>query len=369
MSGDERVYALAVMSVAGIGARRANRLLDRFGTLEGAWHAPLGELRRQLNLDQQALEALEAARRSPETLARAQQELAAAEARGIAVYMRDAPDYPPLLREIADPPLALFVQGRLPLDAPMVAMVGTRRATAYGLRTARRLAEELAACGITVVSGLALGIDAAAHAGALDAGRTVAVLGSGLDHLGPASNRPLARRILEAGGGLVSEYRPGTPPAAGQFPARNRIVSGMARAVVVVEAPERSGALITADLALEQGREVMAVPGAIDQPQSAGALELLSQGAKLVTGVEDILSELPGFDLSPRTQRGTEGLPVSLPPEEARILAALESEPLHVDRIVAKTGLPTAVVTALLLVLELKAFIVQLPGNSYIRRS
>ena len=258
------------------------------------------------------------------------------------------------------------------MSVPMVALVGTRGATAYGLRTARRLGAELAAYGVTVISGLALGIDAAAHAGALETGLTAAVLGSGLDHVGPARNHRLAERIVASGGGLLSEYLPATPPAAGQFPARNRIVSGMCQATVVVEAPVRSGALITADLALEQGREVMAVPGPIDQPQSAGTLMLLSQGAKLVTSVEDILCELampserplPGLSAPPKAE-----ILGDLPADEARILKVLGPEPRHVDRITAESGLPAAVVTGLLLVLELKAFVVQLPGNLYIRHS
>ena len=361
---EERIYALGLMAVEGIGSRRINRLRERFGTLSAAWHAPYPELRRLGELGPRALDALEACRRSAEALFSARRAADALDRRGIALHLLNDPGYPPLLREIPDPPAALFVRGHLPVSGPMVALVGTRGATAYGLRTARRLGAELAERGVVVVSGLALGIDAAAHAGAVTTGRTVAVLGSGLDHVGPARNRRLAEEIAASGGGIVSEYPPGTPAAAGQFPARNRIVSGLCHATVVVEAPERSGALITADLALEQGREVMAVPGAIDQVQSAGSLALIAQGAKLVRSVEDVLEELPLDQEAPRKRPQP---PIDLPPDERRILAALGPAPMHVDGVAAACGLPSAVVTGLLLVLELKAFVVQLPGNLYIR--
>ncbi len=372
MSDNEHLYALALMRVPGIGSRRIARLHERFGSLGAAWHAPSFELHGTLDLGPKTLRALDGHRGSPASLDAARRELDGIQRRGLSMILREDAAYPPLLREIADPPAALFVRGTLDLTGPMVALVGTRAATAYGLRTARRLAAELAENGVNVLSGLAIGIDAAAHAGAAAAGRTAAVLGAGLDHVGPASNRRLAEQIVEQGGALISEYLPATPPVAGQFPARNRIVSGMCHATVVIEAPLRSGALITADLALEQGREVMAVPGAIDQPQSAGTLMLLSQGAKLVTGVSDILSELPLAEAKPPAcgSRGRNGgIPADLPEDEARILRALGPDPRHADRIAAETGLPVAVVTALLLVLELKAFIVKLPGNSYIRHS
>ncbi len=363
MNDDERLYALALMGVAGIGSRRIAHLVARFGSRAAAWQAPKPDLHRVPALGPKALEALESSRRGPDALAAARRELDSFEARGIAMLLPEDPAYPPLLREIPDPPAALFMRGQLGAHGPRVALVGTRAASAYGLRTARRLAAELAERGVTVVSGLAIGIDAAAHAGALEAGVTLAVLGSGVDQVHPACNRRLARQIVDGGGGLLSEYPPATPPAPGQFPARNRIVSGMCHATVVVEAPLRSGALITADLALEQGREVMAVPGGIDQVQSAGALALLSQGAKLVTGVEDILAEIPAA--APRPPRPR--MPRDLPPEEARVLEALGETPRHADQVVSATGLPAAVVTGLLLVLELKAFVVQLPGNTYIR--
>ncbi|MNK74760.1 hypothetical protein D3C87_942810 [compost metagenome] len=370
---DECSYALALMRVPGIGSRRVTRLRERFGSLEAAWHAPHGALTAMPDLGSKALSSLEAFRKSPEALRTAIRDVATYAERGLTIHLLDDPGYPPLLREIPDPPAMLVAKGELDLKGPMVALVGTRAATAYGLRTARRLGMELAERGVTVISGLALGIDAAAHTGALEGGLTAAVLGSGLDHVGPSRNRLLAESIVSRGGALLSEYPPETPPAAGQFPARNRIVSGMCHATVVIEAPLRSGALITADLALEQGRDVMAVPGPIDQVQSEGTLALLSQGAKLVTSVDDILSEIPGVGLPVAGLRAAAPkpsaarIPPDLPADEARILRALGAEPRHPDRIAAASGLPAAVVTGLLLVLELKAFVVQLPGNHYIR--
>ncbi len=364
MADEERIYALLLLRVPGIGSRRVNRLRDRFGSLSAAWHAPHWELLRTPDLGPKTLEALEACRKSGGALDEARREAETLDRDGISMHLLGDSHYPALLCEIADPPAALFVRGELPLHGPMVALVGTRAASSYGLRTARRLGCELAERGVIVVSGLAIGIDAAAHAGALSTGLTVAVLGSGVNHVTPACNRRLARAIVDGGGGILSEYPPGTPAAPGQFPARNRIVSGMCHVTVVVEAPLRSGALITADLALEQGRDVMAVPGAIDASQSAGSLALLSQGAKIVTGVDDVLEDLPR-DWQPRPVRAS--LPRDLPADEARILAALGADPRHVDRVGTMTGLPTAVVTGLLLVLELKSFVVQLPGNFYIR--
>lgn len=211
-----------------------------------------------------------------------------------------------------------------------------------------------------MVSGLAAGIDAAAHRGALEAGSTLAVLGCGPDRIYPRENRALYGRILEAGA-LLSEYPPGTPPEPGHFPARNRIVAGLSSAVIVVEAGKKSGALITADLALEQGKEVCAVPGPIDAPQSLGTNHLLSQGARLVSSVEDVLGEL-GWTNAPKA------MPV-LPPEEQRILEALDGTPRHLDELARTLGLEPAVVISAMVVLELKSLATRLPGQRYMRRS
>lgn len=252
-----------------------------------------------------------------------------------------------------------------------LAIVGSRRATAYGKSAARRLAEQLAERGIIVVSGLALGIDSAAHQGALTKEAvTWAFLGCGLDRIYPAENRKLAEEIVKKGA-LISEYPPGTPPEAAHFPARNRLISGCARGVVVVEAAQRSGALITVDFALEQGREVFAVPGSIFSEQSKGAHHLLKSGAKLVEGVEDIWSEIPGWEQfamlpsSGRQQHQAQST-LSLSPEHEQILDLLSDEPLHIDQMILKTPLSSEKISLILLELEFGGKILHLPGQYYV---
>ncbi len=267
------------------------------------------------------------------------------------------PDYPPLLRSLADPPLALYVRGRLP-QGPCVAIVGTRRPSAEGVEVARRMAADLAAAGICVVSGLARGIDAAAHRGALEVqGATVAVLGCGIDRVWPADHANLCKAVASHGA-VISEYPPGTPPLRHHFPARNRILAALSRAVVVVEARERSGALITAEFALELGREVFAVPGCVLNPRSRGPHQLLREGAHLAESAEDVLSVL---GLSPR--RSWAPAP---PPESASFLELLE-EPSHLDELVRATGQSAAAVSAVLLALEVQGLVRRLPGGQYVR--
>lgn len=294
--------------------------------------------------------------------------------------------YPPLLAHIADPPPVLFVRGDLGVLAlPGLAVVGTRRPTPYGRAAARRLAADAASRGWTVVSGMAAGIDGEAHLGALEAGgRTVAVLGCGVDVVYPRQHRRLYERIWREGGLLLSEFAPGMPPQKGFFPRRNRIVSGLSHGVVVVEAGEKSGSLITADLALEQGREVFAVPGPIFSPESRGPHRLIQQGAKLVTGIEDVLAELEGMAgggaqaalaaEEGRTGRantgglpadGTEPTPASLSPEEQAVWPHLARGPVHVDDLVAATGLSPGRLQMALLALELRGWALKLPGGLY----
>jgi DNA processing protein len=244
-----------------------------------------------------------------------------------------------------------------------VALVGTRRASPYGREAARELAGGLAANQVTVVSGLARGIDAEAHRAALDAGgRTIAVLGSGLDLIYPPENRALAEAITRAGA-LVSDYPPGTPPDAANFPPRNRIISGLAKAVVIVEAGEDSGALITADYAAEQGRDVFAVPGSIFQRSSRGANKLIQQGAKPILGAADILEEL---NLRLVTEYKQARLVFPADETEQRLLACLSAEPLHVDDIGAQAGLPIAQVSSALALMELKGLVRQVGGMNYV---
>lgn len=276
------------------------------------------------------------------------------------VTLGDA-DYPPLLLQTADPPLLLYVQGRASLlAAPSLAMVGSRNPTAQGADNARAFARQLGQDGLAVVSGLALGIDGAAHEGALMApAGTVAVVGTGLDRVYPARHRDLAHRI-GATGALVSEYAPGTPALPPNFPQRNRIIAGLSLGTLVVEAALRSGSLITARLAAEAGREVFAVPGSIHSPQSKGCHALIKQGAKLVESAADIVEELRGQRQAP-AQPGPAPAPHPL-------LDALGDDPVTLDALLARTGLPTPELSARLLELELDGRVARLPGGLYQRR-
>ena len=282
--------------------------------------------------------------------------------------------YPGPLSAIHDPPLVLYVTGEWPDVWPTcVAVVGTRRPTVYGRETARQLSYLLAQTGIPVISGLARGIDTEAHRGALSAeGRTVAVIGGALDCLYPEENRTLAREIAQGKGAVISEFPFGRKPDRTTFPMRNRVISGLSKGVLVVEAAARSGALITADQALEQGRNVMAVPGRIDTPVARGCHRLLRQGARLVETLDDILEELQDLPtLQPRqVSAPTEGAPplASLSDDERRIVVCLDAGERPVDEIIRETGLPAARVSALLIGLEMKRHIRMLPGGFVGRR-
>jgi len=283
--------------------------------------------------------------------------------------------YPAWLGTIADPPDVLYCDGRIePRDRQAIAIVGSRQATPYGLRMTETLARELSGAGFTIVSGLARGIDAAAHRAALDAGgRTIAVLGCGLDVDYPLGHARLREEIV-AGGAVVTEYEPGTAPRAHHFPRRNRIISGLSLGVVVVEAAEDSGSLITARLALEQGHEVFAVPGSIEAPLSRGPHGLLKQGAKLVETADDIIEELlpqmafpltPTLSLKGRGGNGESSAPPNLSPDERRLWEQMTREPLHLDDLTERSGLTPAAVSGILLGLELKGVVRQLPGQRY----
>ena len=281
--------------------------------------------------------------------------------------------YPANLREISAPPERLYLRGALAEDdALAVAIVGSRAATPYGLAVSERLAADLAARGVTVVSGLARGIDSAAHRGALRAGgRTIAVLGSGVDVIYPPENRPLAREI-EARGALVSQFAPGTRPLAGYFPARNRVIAGLSLGVVVVEAASRSGSLITAGLAGELGREVMAVPGPLTSPQSVGAHRLIQDGAALVQGWEDVVDQLPlrwrdqVRALPPRSEMDGEHEPEG-DTDSGLLLRIIGEDPLGIDSIIERSGMLAGQVSALLVTLEVEGRIRQLDGKRFVQ--
>ncbi|MEI6970773.1 MAG: DNA-processing protein DprA [bacterium] len=294
------------------------------------------------------------------------EELGKAAALGIAILTRDDAEYPRRLCEIHDPPLALYVRGKLIGTEPCIAVVGTRHATHYGRDCAERLSYQLVQAGFTVASGLALGVDTAAHKGALKAGgRTVAVIGCGLDTMYPPENKALAAEIA-ASGAVVSEFPLGRQPDRTTFAIRNRVVSGMSMGVLVIEAGKTSGALITSRQALEQGRTVFAVPGRIDSPTSRGTHDLLKNGARLVEDVQDILDEFE-FLIHPRSMAQGVAKPAGPAPklssEESRLVELLKSGAMDVDSLIREAGIEPAVVCSLLIGLEMKKVARMLPGR------
>jgi len=272
-------------------------------------------------------------------------------------------DYPENLKNIYDPPVVLYVKGSiLPGDKLAIAIVGSRLASFYGLQTAEKLGFELASHGITIISGLARGIDSSSHKGALKAKkRTIAVLGSGLANIYPEEHRELARKISESGA-VISEFPMATIPDKGNFPKRNRIISGLSLGVVCVEAAEKSGALITCDCALEQGREVFAVPGKVDSMTSKGTNRLIKQGAKLAQGVEDILEELNMGNFASCQAEGS-----VLDKDESLVYTLLSSDPKYIDDICQESGIGLNRIAGILLNLEIKKFAKQLPGKNFIK--
>lgn len=356
---DNLRYWLGFNLVRGIGPVRLRALLDVFGDVATAWEAPDAEL-RLVGLDQRSLRNLLQARRQVDL----EQLQLKVEAMGLQALTWDDLAYPALLRQIPDAPPVLFVKGDLtPADEWAVALVGTRKPTPYGREVARLLASELARNGVTIVSGLARGVDGIAHHAALEAGgRTLAVLGSGLDEIYPHEHRTLAQRIV-ANGALLSDFPLGTRPEASNFPPRNRIISGLSLGVVVVEAALTSGALITADFAADHGREVFAVPGSILGLSSAGCNRLLRDGAHVVTEVGDILETLRLDQLAAK-QAAREVLPSN--PTEATVLERLSAEPCYVDDVARAVGLPVENVTSTLVMMELKGMVRQVGMLQYV---
>jgi DNA processing protein len=291
--------------------------------------------------------------------------LAQAQKAGITILTWESAAYPAYLREIPTAPPVLYLQGELQeIDRLGVAVVGTRRLTAYGRQVTRDIVSGLVRNGVTIISGLARGIDAVAHQAALDAGgRTIAVLGSGLDCIYPAENRSLVKEIISGRGAVISEYGLGVQPEAKNFPPRNRVISGLSLGVIVVEAGKRSGALITANFALEQGRDVFAVPGNINSVASKGPNRLIQDGAKLVTCADDVLDEL---NLQMVVEQTAVQLLLPETAEEAALLAHLNYNPIHVDELGRATGFPTNLVSSTLTMMELKGMVQQTGGMSYI---
>ncbi len=361
--GDEELACwVAFTRVRGIGPKRFGDLLRAFGSAAAAWRAGRSDL-LAAGLDARATEALlEQRKNGPPPLA----ELDALEKHGVSAIPQHAPTYPALLREIYLPPIVLYVRGALtPADAWAVAIVGTRRASGYGNQVAEHLARGLAQNKVTVISGLARGIDTAAHKAALAAssGRTIAVLGCGLDMIYPPENAKLAARIIEQGA-LVSEFPLGTQPEPTNFPIRNRVISGLSLGVIVAEAPQRSGALITARFALEQNRQVFAVPGSIFSKGSEGTNKLIQDGAKLVMGVNDVLEELK-LQQVPQQQEMRALLPASDVESALLALLAAAPEPLHIDELCRASALPTSEVSSALIMMELKGMVQQAAPMTY----
>lgn len=353
--------------VAGVGPRTRQALLERFSTPECVLSAAPSELRQVPGVGVKLCHAIVAARKTIDVAA----EMQLCDKHAIDVLVEADSDYPQNLRQIIDSPGALFRRGSATGQDPLaVAIVGTRHATRYGLRQADRLAAGLARAGLTVVSGLARGVDAAAHQGTLRAGgRTVGVLGSGLLNVYPPEHVDLAKEIAESGA-VYSEMPPRSHPLSGAFPQRNRLISGMSLGVIVVEAPERSGAMITAEHAIQQGREVFAVPGPADSRTSRGCHRLLREGAKLVEDVDDILEELGPMFARTKRPDGTEirhPAELQLNDQELKVLQAIGAQPTNIEKVVVTSQLPVHRVLSTISVLEMRRLVRRLSGNQLAR--
>ncbi len=360
LNTDELKYWVGFSQVSGIGRVRISRLREHFGNLQDAWKATESEL-QQAGLDSRSIDSLLLLR--PNISLDAEMEKLE-RYRVMALTCEDA-SYPPSLKEIFDYPPVLYIRGNiLPQDEIRLAVVGTRRPTIYGRQVTEELVSDLVRSKITIVSGLARGIDSIAHRATLDTGgKTIAVLASGLDIVYPSENTKLAQTIMERGA-LVSEYPLGIRPKPERFPLRNRIMSGLSAGVLVIEAGERSGALITALQAVEQNREVFAIPGSILSPASKGTNRLIQEGAKLICNCNDILEELNLSIVAPRQLEIEEFSPTNK--AEAAILKQLTHEPIHMDEICRRSGLTTPEVSSTLAILELNGVVKQVGSMSYV---
>ena len=363
----------------GVGPRAATKLLERFGSADAVFHARRPEL-ESLRMKPETIESI----MKREFHDKAVEELERVKQSGGDILILDDGSYPDLLREIADPPMTLYVRGdwQACFEQPCVGVIGSRNCSTYGKNASEMLSRELASRGITIVSGLARGIDTLAHRGAIDGkGRTVAVLGTGIDGVYPRENTRLAQEIIDAGGAIVSQFPLGTPPLKDNFPYRNRIISGLSLGVLIVEASERSGSLITARLAMEQNREVMAVPGNITSGNSFGTNYLIKAGAKLVQQWQDVVTELPSHIsaviLPPKVESQGNGkasqqqeiIPSDISEHERKIWSLLPAdESIHIDELLAISGLSFGDLNTALVSLDIRDLIRVLPGKNYARR-
>jgi DNA processing protein len=364
---DSREALVALNLIEGVGPVRVRTLLDHFGEAPKILAASKTELLRVRNIGEEIAGAISDWEKSVDLAG----ELKRISEFGCHILISSDENYPALLREIYDPPVVLYVKGELTAkDRNGVAVVGSRQTTHYGIETARKLAYQLAYVGVTVVSGGARGIDTAAHQGALSAkGRTIAVLGTGINRVFPTENAELFERIA-VNGALVTQFPFNRPADRQSFPIRNRIVAGMTLGTVVVEANATSGALITANMAVEAGRQIFAVPGRIDSPRSKGCHDLIKKGAKLCEGVEDILSEFEYLFPASNRPGETGVLPaLELSENEKIIFDSLSREESSIDEVIRQSGLPSSAVSVGLLSLEMKRVVKQLPGKLFVRNN
>jgi DNA processing protein len=366
VSSAETIAALNLLAVEGIGSSTVLRLVKHFGSAQAACNASESKLAAVPRISTTLAARLSAVHADGET-GRRQYESAVEKDIEVRAYWDE--DYPPLLRELEnDAPAILFIKGKLPADVRRLAVVGTRSATGYGKRMTRDLVLGLRGTGVHIVSGLASGVDGFAHEAALEVGLpTEAIFGCGVDHIYPPIHTTLSNRILAAGGALVSEYAPGVMPDRHHFPQRNRIIAGLSRATLVMEAGDKSGALITAMLAGEYNREVAAVPGAVTNPKSAGCHELIKNGAALIETAQDLLQLLEVHTANGQIDRSKQPALALDEPESTvfRILDATEA--LHIDVIAQKLDQPVGETLGQLLMLELKGAVKQLPGKYFVR--
>ena len=357
---EELKYWVALNNVEGLGPVHFRRLLKHLGDVEAAWEASVSDL-KTLNFSEKLTQNFLNTQKNLDIRTRMEQ----LSRLNIKVITIGSPNYPPLLKKIYDPPSVLYVRGQLQKEDELaVAVVGSRKMTRYGREVTENLVQNLVAHGLTIVSGLAFGVDLASHQAALSAGgRVIAVLASGVDTITPTSNTFLAERILnEERGAIISEHPLRTTPLKHFFPVRNRIISGLALGTLVIEATEKSGTAHTARAALEQGREVFAVPGSIFSPLSTGTHRLIKDGAKLVNSVEDILEEL---QLEARSLKLEAREVVPETPEEEKILKILGNDEVHVDEIIQKSDLPTSAVTSTLTMMEMKGKVKNVGNQVY----
>jgi len=361
MNPTERNVLVWLSSLGGISYKIIEGLIEYFGSICEVWDAKPHLLRKGMNKNSIIAERMIKNRSE----CYFDSFIEKTEASGITIKTMADEDYPQQLKVIYDLPYVIYLKGNCILDAPLVAIIGSRKASSYGIWAAQHFALELSRRGIGVVSGLALGIDTAAHRGVVESkGKTIAVLGCGVDQCYPASNQRLYNSIYKENGTIISEYPPGTPPLKHHFPARNRIISGLSEGIIIVEAGDKSGALITVEYGLEQGKEIYAIPGNINNSSSVGTNRLIKEGAKILTSIEDILEDLKYRFMFLQDDK-IAFTNASLSTLEKRVYSIISNEATHIDLIALKSGIRIKDLNPLLTILEIKGLICQLPGKIF----